>query len=155
MIFDGLICSFRILRAPVCPITSLKDALISNANLCWERHALLRSESLEEEPLMTWKGYFAYRTLDIFRFPHWWDRSRTESEHQQDNQWPVIKKSYMRLVMHLINTRLGAFERQTSSKIKRNAIWTSTACLSGTHKRVALVGPWSYRMQFLQQPIGV
>lgn len=44
-------CSFRILRAPSCPIAPLKNALISDAKpIAEKRHTLPRNECLEEEP---------------------------------------------------------------------------------------------------------
>lgn len=59
----------------------------------------------------------------------------------------------MQLVMHLINTRLGAVMRETTNN--ENVPIGHPQLAFAAHTRVALVGHRSYRMQVLQPQLGV
>jgi hypothetical protein len=129
---------FRHLWQPQHPSTAcayLGCELFAETRLASSRGACLDGE---EWTSLTSQGTFAYTTHLFpprFRFHLRWTWKLKEVDKMTGQQ------TTSELVIHLINTRLGAWWQQSqASKIKGCSTWTSTACLSGSTQQQALVG---------------
>lgn len=153
-------CSFRILRAPTCPVTSLKNALFSNANPCWERQLIEEWKFGWRMPRDLPTGYATIGTTWHFTVSALMTTNISEGV---GNLWQINMTGHedtlhaSRHASHQYAPRSSRWRQVnlTVKRFKEYAIWTSTACLSGSHHMSSFGRTLSYRMQHLQSLIGV